>query len=542
MSTHQSFTLDALNTQIKLGYQYLRSDQLAQAKDSAAQLSSYSHYPPVFMFLLEVCWAEYASEHELQSLLKSVTSTPESTDLMLVAADFLQRTGCYGAARSYVQLAMPYRQLQPGRTAALAGICGEMEDYPLAAQFWQEASLAEPDNLYFRHQLVLTLFFLNRIDEAQLLLADLLKLLPSNGSLLHLRSTLKKATTEQNHLNELKLQLQTIKQSVKDRIAVCFALAKEAEDLGLWRDSFSYLAEGAALKRSTLNYKVQNELDSFQAIAKSYDAQVCQSVSGIKDASAIFVLGMPRTGTTLVERMLNSHAKVTSLGEFQYFPKQLVETVIHTTAPATQAGHTLIERSVGADFNRLGAAYMKAAREKGAGAEVYVDKLPFNFMYCGMITKALPQAKIVHLLRDPMDTCYAIFKTLFHQVYSFSYQLDELASYYIGYHNLMLHWQSVLPGKILLVRYEQLVQHTESEARRLLEFCGLDWQDEVLEFHLQEGASSTASAAQIRQPVHKDSLNKWRQFATELEPLRKKLQQAGIVDADGQPVSALFVS
>lgn len=542
MSTPTPLTLNTLNAQLKHGYQCLRNEQLMQAKITAEQLSAYRHHPAVFMFLLEVCWAEYASEQELQSLLASITTNPDSAELALVAADFLQRTGCYGAARHYLQQVMPHRQLQPGRIAAMAGICAEMEDYLLAAQLWQEACLTEPGNLYFKHQQILTLFFLNRIDEAESLLAELLTLLPANGTLLHLRSTLRKATAEHNHVDELKLQLQSATHQVKDKIGVCFALAKEAEDLALWQDSFRYLAEGAALKRSTLNYNVKTELDSFQAIAKVYDAKVCQSVSGIKDAAAIFVLGLPRTGTTLVERILSSHTKVASLGEFQYFPKQLVETVIHTTAPATQPGHTLIERSVGADFNRLGTNYLKAAAEKSMGAEFYVDKLPFNFMYCGMIAKALPQAKMVHLVRDPMDTCYAILKTLFHQVYSFSYQLEELADYYIGYHNLMLHWQKVLPEKILLVSYEQLVQNTATEAQRLLQFCGLDWQDQVLQFHLQDAASSTASAAQIRQPVHQDSLNKWRQFATELEPLRIKLEQAGIVDAGGKPVSALFCS
>lgn len=538
MSTPKSIVLDTLNAQIKQGYQYLRNAELAQAKISAEKLKDYKYYPAVFRFMLEVCWAEFASEPKLQPLLKFVTITPESTELAMVAADFLQRVGCYGSAFHYIELAMPNRLFRPDRIAVLANICSEMEEYQLAVKLWQEACVAEPENLYFRHQLVLTLFFLNRVDEAEVLLTGLLDILPSNGSLLHLRSTLKKATPEKNHLDELKLQAQT--QNLRDRIAINFALAKEAEDIGLWQESFSYLAEGASLKRSTLNYKVQNELDSFQAIAKIYDAKVCKAVSDVKDAGAIFVLGMPRTGTTLVERMLSSHAKVASLGEFQHFPKLLVETIIHTTDPAEQAGHTLIERSVAADFNRLGVSYMKAAKEKGAGATFFVDKLPFNFMYCGMIAKALPQAKLIHLVRNPMDTCYAIFKTLFHQVYSFSYQLDELASYYIGYHDLMLHWQTVLSEKILVVRYEQLVRSTEIEAQRLLEFSGLDWHEDVLKFHLQEGASSTASSAQIRQPVHKNSLNKWRKFAKELEPLRQKLELAGIVDAEGEAISALF--
>jgi len=190
------------------------------------------------------------------------------------------------------------------------------------------------------------------------------------------------------------------------------------------------------------------------------------------------------------------------------------------------------------DFAALGREYLRGAREAADGAEVFIDKMPVNFMYCGLIAKALPRAKIVHLVRDPMDSCYAVFKTLFQQAYFFSYEQQALADYYTAYRRLMRHWQSVLPGRILDLRYEDLVSDTASQARRLLEFCGLDWNDAVLAPNANARPSTTASAAQVREPVHARSVGRWRSFAAGLEPLRQRLQAHGLVDAEGRAVDA----
>jgi hypothetical protein len=163
--------------------------------------------------------------------------------------------------------------------------------------------------------------------------------------------------------------------------------------------------------------------------------------------------------------------------------------------------------------------------------------LPFNFRYCGLIHQALPNAKIVHLTRDPLDTCFAVYKTLFINAYHYSYQLDELAQFYIGYRRTMDHWHAVLPGVICDVNYEQLVADPPAQCRRLLEWCGLPWQDEVLDFHQSRVASTTASAAQVRQPVYTSSVKKWRNFESQLQPVLRRLAAAGLVDAEGNAVS-----
>jgi hypothetical protein len=171
-----------------------------------------------------------------------------------------------------------------------------------------------------------------------------------------------------------------------------------------------------------------------------------------------------------------------------------------------------------------------AARQAtGTVTPRFIDKLPFNFLYCGLIHRALPRARIVHVVRDPMDTCYAVYKTLFGQAYPFSYDLEELATYYIAYHRLMNHWRTTMPGLIQDVSYENVVANSETEARQLVAYCGLQWEPACLEFHNLKSASTTASAVQIRQPIYSSSVGKWRRYEQQLEPLRARLEEAGLV-------------
>jgi hypothetical protein len=195
----------------------------------------------------------------------------------------------------------------------------------------------------------------------------------------------------------------------------------------------------------------------------------------------------------------------------------------------------LLRASLQMDFGRIGGNYLAAVRDLAGGQRYTIDKLPFNFRYCGLIHKALPKAAIVHLTRDPMDTCYAVFKTLFINAYHFSYQLEELAEYYVAYRRMMDHWHAVMPGVMLDVRYEDLVSDPQTQCRRLLEHCGLPWEDQVLDFHRSTKASTTASAMQVRRPIYQSSVQKWRNYTRELQPVLRRLAAAGLVDADGNP-------
>jgi hypothetical protein len=180
------------------------------------------------------------------------------------------------------------------------------------------------------------------------------------------------------------------------------------------------------------------------------------------------------------------------------------------------------------DFRQLGVAYLESSRPGTGHTAHFVDKLPLNFMYAGLIHLALPGARIVHVQRHPMDTCYAIYKTLFRDAYPFSYKLQELGEYYLAYRQLMAHWQQVMPGVIHTVRYEDLVADIESETGQLLEHCGLPFQEQCLRFHENDSASTTASAAQVRTALYSSSVGMWRQYEQQLQPLVDQLTASGI--------------
>jgi hypothetical protein len=196
----------------------------------------------------------------------------------------------------------------------------------------------------------------------------------------------------------------------------------------------------------------------------------------------------------------------------------------------------LLRASLRMDFAALGRNYLNAVRPLAAGKAYFVDKLPFNFRYCGLIHQALPNARIIHLTRDPVDTCYSVFKTPFINAYHYSYQLDELAQFYVEYRRTMDHWHAVMPGVIYDVSYEELVADPLAQCRSLLEWCGLPWQDSVLEFHQLRSASTTASTAQVRRPIYRSSVQKWRHFEQELQPVVRRLAAAGLVDDAGNPL------
>jgi tetratricopeptide (TPR) repeat protein len=382
-------------------------------------------------------------------------------------------------------------------------------------------------------------FYLNEMDEAATLLERVLTLAPGNGFALYVRSQLRTQTAASNHVEHLRNMLMRPQIRRQDAISTYFALAKELEDLGEYQESFAALSEGNRIKRGTLAYDVRNDLDAMRKVMAHFSREaMAQASPGEAATGPIFIVGMPRTGTTLVERILGSHSDVVSLGELVDFPAEMTDLAQRTYAATGSTDTDLLRASLQMDFAELGRNYLKAVQPLAGGRKYFVDKLPFNFRYCGLIHQALPNAKIVHLTRDPLDTCYAIFKTLFINAYHYSYQLDELAQFYIEYRRTMDHWHAALPGVIYDLSYEELVADPPAQCRRLLEWCGLPWQEEVLEFHQSQAASTTASAAQIRKPIYTSSVKKWRNFEKQLQPVVRRLADAGLVDAAGNPLPA----
>lgn len=342
------------------------------------------------------------------------------------------------------------------------------------------------------------------------------------------RAHLRTQTRDRNHVAQLQDVIDRTR-SPAGLVQLHYALAKELEDLGEHDAAFASLKNGADTKRRHMQYDVGTDLQIMAKICEVYGAGMFDGrIQGSLSPDPIFVLGMPRTGTTLVERILASHSRVFPAGELNNFALELIRLVGKNAGPKRPSRLDFVAATATLDFRALGEAYLDAVRPLRDARPHFIDKLPFNFLYAGPIHLALPKAKIVNLQRHPMDTCYAVYKQLFRDAYPFSYDLDELGQYYIAYHRLMGHWNEVMPGVIHTIRYEALVDDLEGEARRLLDYCDLPWEPDCLRFHENPQASTTASALQVRQPVYASSIGKWRRYERQLEPLRRRLEDAGI--------------
>ena len=463
---------------------------------------------------------------QLDALLQAEPANP---GVWLRKAQLLFAEHRPGEARAAAQAGAGHVRSEVRQFWAFARILADCQDIEGARTWLEQAHAQFPREVAVLFDLAVAEFNLNRIDDAERHVASLLQLDPHHPGALRLRSMLRTQTSERNHVEDLEGRLARMPQRPAAEAGCSYALAKEYEDLQRYEESFRALERGARAYRSTLKYDSSHELSSLQAVRQAFTRDAFLSLGpGFEADGPIFIVGMPRTGTTLLERLLGSHSQVWSVGEFTAFPALLAELVNERMASAAEA-KPASDASLGIDFRELGRRYTAAARQLSGERPYFVDKLPFNFLYCGYILAALPGAKLIHLMRDPMDTCYAVYKTQFFNAYFYSYDLDELADYYVGYREQMDHWHRVLPGRILDVQYEELVHDPQAQARRVLEWCGLPWEDSVLAYHEQDRPSMTASATQVRRPIYTDSIGSWRRAAPGLRRVHDRLVRANLI-------------
>jgi tetratricopeptide (TPR) repeat protein len=368
-----------------------------------------------------------------------------------------------------------------------------------------------------------TLIAVGRMTEAEAILDELIGRSPDDADAWYNRATLRRQEPGRNHVSALRARL-AARSPGSAPVALYYALAKELEDLGQYAESFAALAQGAAARRKALAYRVEADEQAIASIVRSFDHAWYASPAAGHDADGpIFVIGLPRSGTTLVERILIRHDAVATVGEVNDFAL----AVTRTAGPAG-GKEQLIKAAARSDPARLGESYWTAILGYGHDKPFVVDKTPLNYLYLGLIAKSLPRARIVHVRRHPMASCYAMYKTLFRMGYPFSYDLGDLGRYYVAYSRLMNYWRALLPGRFLDLDYEALVSDQEGTTRRLLEHCGLEWQPACLRFHENTAPTATASAAQVRQPIYRDSVDLWRNYRQGLAPLARHLAHHGI--------------
>jgi hypothetical protein len=279
-----------------------------------------------------------------------------------------------------------------------------------------------------------------------------------------------------------------------------------------------------------MRYDVAHDVATVDWIIEAFPkpASAPNEARGNPEDSPIFIVGLPRSGSTLFERILSSHSQIAAAGELNDLALALVETAQSQVGRGNLPRRELVRAAAAVDFAALGRDYLRRARSALGVQDRFIDKMPLNYLYCGIIHRALPNARIIHVTRHPMAAGYAMYKTLFKDGYPFSYDLSDIGRYYVAYRRLMAHWRDYLGDALLEISYEDLIADQAGATRRLLEACGLEWQEGCMRFHLNAAATTTASAAQVRRPLYATSVNQWRHFAAQLEPLRRVYAEAGI--------------
>jgi tetratricopeptide (TPR) repeat protein len=399
-----------------------------------------------------------------------------------------------------------------------------MSLYEKAWPLYELAVSLRPESEVFQTHMASCAVYLGKVDVAKSVYRKILKKHPKHQRTHYDLSQIERAQND-SHIKQMLKVLRKSSDVAADNIYLYYALGKEYEDLGKWSDAFHYYKKAGEAVETVADYDVAGDVDLIDTIIQTCSSEWLQESPSTTATSRtpIFVVGLPRTGTTLTDRILSSHSEVQSAGE-----SQLLQMVLRG---GTRAGNQIgispqqIEAAARRDSADIAAEYVAAILHRLGDEPYFVEKLPENFLYLGLIAKAWPNARIVHLRRNPMDACFAMYKQSF---FRFAYSLDDLAKYYLAYDKLSRHWRDVLAGRVIEVEYEQLVSDQECQTRRLLKALELPFEEACLHFEKNAAPIATASSVQVREKVHTQSVNKWKKFERQLSPLREQLEAGGV--------------
>lgn len=465
----------------------------------------------------------------LEALGKAVALRP-SAEYAAQLARFSIQARRDGAARRAAEQA---EALGPGDALTfdtVGCVYARLGEHPAAVRMFEQAVARDSGNADFLYNLGAALGFVGRTDDAERAFERLLALDPGNGRAHYALAGLRSQTADRNHVPRLRAALARAR-GAEDRLRIRYALAKEHEDLGEAADALLHLRTANDQRRREIGYSFDDDRRIFDAVEALFAAGDPLAGTGVGGVAPLFVVGMPRTGTTLVDRILSSHPLVESAGELQAMP--LAVKQVAGTRTRTIIDPDTLAATRGGDAGEVGRLYLARARQHlRAGKPRFLDKLPANFLYLGYIARALPDARIVCLRRHPLDTVWSNYRHLFagrSPYYSYSYDLEDTAHYYLRFDRLLRFWRERLGSRVLELSYEALVDDQEGETRRLLDHCGLPWSDACLHFHRNETAVATPSAAQVRRPIGREGVGRWTAHAEALAPVRALFERAGVL-------------
>jgi predicted Zn-dependent protease len=398
-------------------------------------------------------------------------------------------------------------------------------DYERALPLYREILAETPQDAELHLSIAHALKTLGRTEEAVASYRAAVTARPGFGEAYWSLANLKTYRFTDVEIARMRAEESIARVAAKDRYHLCFALGKALEDRADYAQSFAYYERGNSLKKVECRYRPEmterNAQQQMSVCTREFFA--ARQGWGSPDRSPIFVVGLPRSGSTLIEQILASHSQVEGTMELADIPRLVQDLQGRETATSAARYPAVLAELSADDCQRLGEQYLANTRVYRKGAPFFIDKMPNNFRHLGLIHLILPKATIIDARREPLACCFSNFKQLFASGQQFTYSLDDIARYYRMYVELMAHWDSALPGKLLRVQHEDVVADLEASVRRILEFCGLEFEPGCVEFHKTRRAVHTASSEQVRQPINRDGVDHWRHFEPWLGPLKAAL-------------------
>jgi Flp pilus assembly protein TadD len=464
----------------------------------------------------------------LHHLQRALNLQPKRANYATQFAKALSTVNLSADATSVADYALTLTPLDAQMFDTLGVIFTRANAHDRATALYDRAVSLAPTHPNYRYNFAKSLVFVGDMAAAERELETCLSQAPSTWGAHLTLSQLRKQTVSKNHLERLHTLVAQTPHNLAAQMNLHLSLAKEYEDLADYAKSFAHMVAGKKAGGAKRGYTSAKDEALFDLIMRASPTPQPAS-AGFATEEPIFIIGMPRSGTTLVERIISSHPDVHAAGELQNFALALKRASGSRTTHLIDAETIAGAQSV--DWKKLGEDYLSSTRPDTGAKARFIDKLPHNFLYVGAIANALPDAKIICLRRDPIDTCLSNFRQLFGQAspfHDYSYDLLDTGRYYVLFDRLMKHWKKQFPGRILEVDYETLVDNQEASTWQLLQFCNLGWNDACLTFENNRAPATTASAVQVRAPMYRSAMQRWKHYEKEMTDLQRLLTASGI--------------
>ncbi len=405
----------------------------------------------------------------------------------------------------------------------LGNLKRDLNKFDQAIKLYEKALSIDEKNPIINYSLALAHQGIGNFEKANTYSQKTLAFDPNFTRADHLISQSTKYNKDDDHYKSLKKKINNFTSKKFEKIDILFSLAKAEEDLGDIKTATEYLIEGNKLKKELINYNISNEISLLKDIEEKFNSHKVENSSKTGSENVIFILGMPRSGTSLVEQIITSHSRVFGCGELPILSNIIKNNFVKNEKSLINEFHkTIKDKSLISDLKK---EYFKFIENFDHNKKIITDKAPLNFRWIGFIKILFPYAKIIHCIRDPKNNCLSMYKNLFEGGLNFTYDQEDLVKYYKNYLNLMNFWKSKYSDNILDVNYENLVSDNEHEIKKIINFCNLDWEENCLEFYKNKTPIKTMSTAQARRPIYKSSLDAFNKFKDYLNILDNGFQK-----------------